>query len=295
MSNIVGSGRDVVAKHRNGTAMRVFLMVERVNRPTAADNFLFVGTMVPIKDPADADNPQARKGPPAHRVSAEDWPRFSGPSSKAQEKASAGSQSESSGSHDQILHKPRRASVVQPAASLGAILAREKEGGRNMLPRGSSLASSPSSTLQPLSLAGLRKCTVVVVDAWGLPSAASDEGLYDKYLAFCSHLKGGCRRHRGFLQWLVGDRAVVTFNAVVSNTSHRPSAGNFILQLHKDWQRTPAAQSVRLRIAAVMRQTHCAVWGKMNVMVGEAVDTCSAMLGVGHEMQVHAPDHRAPR
>ena len=60
MSNIVGSGRDVVAQHRNGTAMRVYLMVERVDRTSTADDFLFVGTMVAIKESGmlDADRSQ---------------------------------------------------------------------------------------------------------------------------------------------------------------------------------------------------------------------------------------------
>ena len=50
LSNIVGSGRDVIAKHRDGSSRRMFLMVERVDRSTSVYDCLFVGTMVSIPD-----------------------------------------------------------------------------------------------------------------------------------------------------------------------------------------------------------------------------------------------------
>ena len=125
------------------------------------------------------------------------------------------------------------------------------------------------------------------------PDPESPPRLEEQYEAFHAHLSAGCKSHRGCLQSLVGDRAVVTFNAVVTNTTHRPSATNFVLQLLTDWRAVPASSGVRLRAAAVTRQGQCAVWGRLNVLVGDAVDTCSAMLGLGDEMQVLASGPKA--
>ena len=53
-SNIVGSGRDVVAKQRNGQSVRVFLMVDRVDRLSgSACDCLFLASMPKV---AEASN-----------------------------------------------------------------------------------------------------------------------------------------------------------------------------------------------------------------------------------------------
>ena len=50
---LLGSGRDVIAKAKNGTILRVFVMIERVNRPSGkVHDCLFVCRMVHIKSEA---------------------------------------------------------------------------------------------------------------------------------------------------------------------------------------------------------------------------------------------------
>ena len=127
---------------------------------------------------------------------------------------------------------------------------------------------------------------MVVVDVWGLPCERAADTVSDLYDLFVGHLSAGCSAHRGTLQWLVGDRAIVTFNAAVPNTSYRRSAGEFVAHLHADWGGALACQDLRLCSAAVARELYHAVWGRHRVLLGPAVDACSAMLGLGHEMRV---------
>ena len=50
-SCVVGSGRDVIGKHKDGSSFRIFLMVERIDMPSGkASDRLFMGTMVLVQD-----------------------------------------------------------------------------------------------------------------------------------------------------------------------------------------------------------------------------------------------------
>ena len=50
-SNIVGSGRDVIARHKNGNDVRVFLTVVRLDRALKkAQDCLFVGFLVGVAE-----------------------------------------------------------------------------------------------------------------------------------------------------------------------------------------------------------------------------------------------------
>ena len=51
VSNVVGSGRDVMARHADGTSLRIFLMVQRLDRASGrAADCLFLGTMIPVAE-----------------------------------------------------------------------------------------------------------------------------------------------------------------------------------------------------------------------------------------------------
>ena len=59
---------------------------------------------------------------------------------------------------------------------------------------------------------------------------------------------------------------------------HRAAAGEFLHQLLSTWRQTTESRSFTLSGAAVTRDCHCGSWGPTRVLLGEAVDTCEAML-----------------
>ena len=145
-------------------------------------------------------------------------------------------------------------------------------------------APPPQGLLHPLAL---KKCTVVMADVWGLYQPTSrcsshTKSLTQNYHTFLDSLDAACKQNRGCLQSLVGDRAVLTFNATVPNTSHRPSAAHAMLQLQKGC-RLLEFQSMRLHVAAVTGECHYGQWDKQPIVIGQAVDVCDALLRVAAE------------
>ena len=242
-SRAVNNGRDVVAKHKHGARLRVFLTVERLDRASGkAKDCLFVGAMLRVVDGAACPS-----------VGAAESSCGGSPATPPDCAAAAGSS---------FPPTPRAA----PAAN--------------------ALAVMRWAPLQPLAP---RKCTMVVVDVHGLYCEPRDEAaavVTRDYEAFLAQLHTGCQRTNGCLQWLLGDRAIVTFNCAVPNTSHRSSAAQLLGRLTADWKSAVRTPGLRLYAAAATRRGYYGLWGTQAVLVGDAVDVCSAMLRAAAEAKV---------
>jgi len=148
---------------------------------------------------------------------------------------------------------------------------------------GPSLRSNPKADLSvykwhPLKAIRNTKCTILVLEVHGLhhtnPTAAHAD-----YELFLGMVFGAATKHRGILQWIAGERAIVTFNVSgVANTSHRSSCAACMLQLTAMWSDCPLSLSSQLYMAAVSRDCHVAAWGQQVLLLGDAVDVCRAML-----------------
>lgn len=229
-SNIVNSGRDVIAKTKQNKSIRIFLMVFRIDRSSRlAKDCLLVGKMV--------------------HVSSDD----------------TGSRTSRSGSVHTSEHSSHMTGRTgQPSLKHG------------------------SGAYKWHPIGGLRraKCTVLVMDVHGMSSGSPAKAQGD-YEALLSVVFGACTKHRAALQWVVGDRIVVTFNATnLVNTSHRSSCAAFIMHLDKAWKECPVSQAAQLYMAAVARDCQVASWGKQHLLFGDAVDICGALLRAAVETRV---------
>ena len=269
-SKIVGTGRDLMCKAKNGDTLRVFLMVERVDDASGlACRCLFVGRMVAIgrADPGRAQLDQAAL---ARQGSA-----CSGPSDCT---------SRSSARHSQSTGFTSNNSSRPASSALG---------GSRVAPSRTARSGDTGATRRTIRKLKLqmspKMCSVVVIDTHGVyQDGAGRAFLPLNYEAFLDFLTVACQRHKGAKHCIIGDRAVVTFNAEIPNTFHRSSTAEFATQLTTDWPKSKAAPAMRLRIAAVTRQ--CQVGHASNLqqslLLGEAVDVCSAILTLGIEARV---------
>ena len=232
VSNIVGSGRDVVARHRDGHNVRVFLMVDRVDRSGRAHDCLFLGSMVHVAESAPSERTSTARTSVSSRTSSQASRSTRGPTKRF------GSHSRSSSFRSSGVGD-RRSIVTQDSIAIsvgggdtGSVYSRSARTAVRMLSKGRLCRFA-----QPLAS---KRCTVLVVETWGMQR--DDKGdatvLTRCYETLLQHLTGGCARNNGHLHCLVGDRAVVTFNATVPNTSHRPAAAHMMVQLHKDLKST---------------------------------------------------------
>jgi PAS domain S-box-containing protein len=142
---------------------------------------------------------------------------------------------------------------------------------------------SVGATVNRLHLA-VKKCTIVMIDLFGIqhgPKVAAPE-----YETFLTLLTQSCNRHKAHLHALLGDRAVVTFNTSVMNNSHRSSAGALMVHLTMTWNAAPSHANMKMLAVAATQEITCGTFGHQAVVVGEALDVCSAMLRVAAESRV---------
>eukprot|EP00667_Euglena_gracilis_P001834 EG_transcript_1832 len=155
--------------------------------------------------------------------------------------------------------------------------------GRRSPSRGSQPRAGPSGLLSRLH-ATARRGSVVVVDVYNVQAAG--RVVPAEYEAFLSLLTQSCTKHKAHLQAVLGDRAVVTLNAAVTNNSHRSSAGALMSHVTAMWAASPAHASMKLLAAAVSQELTCGTFGTHHVVAGEALDTATMLLRVAAETRV---------
>ena len=73
----------------------------------------------------------------------------------------------------------------------------------------------------------------------------------------------------------MGDRAILTFNAAVPNTSHRSSAAQVMDDLKTHWIVADTSPDLQLQCAAVTRECLVGGWGDVPILLGEVCVLCA--------------------
>ena len=293
LSNIVGSGRDVIARHRSGRDVRVFLMVVRLDRDAgSARDCLFLGLMTRIAAPV--------KGATVSTAAASAQDR------RTRTDSAPGSAFSSRSAASSAVTRRRRPSRPGPgggtAASLWSV-GSGSEGSRHSIvsrasqkydPRGSVVdvrsdrSGSVGAHARPGAAAApalrRQKCSVLVAHLAGVPAEEAAAALADDYARFLAGLHAECAQAKGCVQCVIGDTAVCTFNAAVPNTSHRSSVAGPLDGLPAAWEAARAGAGMQLHAAAVARECLVGQWGAHDVLLGDAVGLCAAMLRVAREV-----------
>ena len=225
----------MMAKHKDGRSVRVFLMVDRVDQSGTAHDALFLGSMVYVAESTPSEKSTGRMS--VSSLSSSRGGVFrAGSLKRGSTQTRASSKAAAFADRRSIVTSDSVAMAVNVGGDTSSVYSRgAKSSVAKMRHCGSRSRIQPF--VPPMTS---KKCTVLVVETAGSqPEERTDAALLTRcYESLLQQLTNACTRTNGHLHCLIGDRAVVTFNATVPNTSHRPAAAHMMVHLHNEFKGT---------------------------------------------------------
>lgn len=263
-STVVGTGRDVCMKLRDGSFARVWLTVHSLEAPSkVASECHFVGSVAYMQGNASALT--------LRQATLLQSSRSLTPSSTYSRGSSSVSRSSFGFSATRIQQGPR----LDPGTR------------RNGSGNKSINMTRPLNTKGPRLTGVQKKSTVILFDVHSLPGY-SEEALAHEYQNFLTLLNNTCSRTTAQIHGPLGDRVLVTLSLSASSTSQRSVAGHLMFTVMQGYN-IRANSHVPVYAAACITDSFVGAFAKHTVLAGEGMDLCVAMLQVAAETKVRHP------
>ena len=235
ISDVVGSGRDGIAKHKNGEEVRAFLAVVRLDRDSGSlHDCLFLGLMTRIAGPVKGAIVSTQASRSAKDASPSDARYRSRSRSRSTVGPSLTRQSTASTAWSRTPKHKRHSQQISPRVVntvVTSVSANSHGSMRSMLSHQSHHSRVSRNSGQRASIADMnvhgfakamhrQKCSVMVVHLVGVQNEENIVSLNDDYGLFLAMLYDECAKAKGYVQYMIGDTAICTFNAAIPNTSH---------------------------------------------------------------------------